>query len=379
MSILLKKSAACKYWWFVPGRSFIWSLVLSFSLLVVGTEAQTQGQVYVSGVSTIQMKRTCKNDNPRDPKDYERALRDAKVNALQAWAATKSAAVANLFADANNVLSAQLDEYLLNPYIKTQCSEKTFQVSVRAELNSSALNRVMSQSNAASGPRSRMTAVFIARKQTSIKTFDDKVTRINETQEFSEAEQSADVAGSGISASGFSSNRNVETSGGSTERKADKVEWDVFQADGLDAAVNEIFTSFGFRLIDASQVASRFTGFDTEAFKRDFGVGDDLSVATKQAAFEAISGKIPLFAICTLDVMSSDTDPVSGLVRVFVSVKGQVFQDDGMFYETVASVAPTQIAGLGPSDSVAETNALIEAAKAASQEIVNQLNAAGVQ
>jgi hypothetical protein len=71
--------------------------------------------------------------------------------------------------------------------------------------------------------------------------------------------------------------------------------------------------------------------------------------------------------------LGADDDPISGRVRVYASVKAQVFQDDGLYYETVASVAPTQAQGYGPSESVAQTNALISAAELASREIVNQL------
>ena len=56
-----------------------------------------------------------------------------------------------------------------------------------------------------------------------------------------------------------------------------------------------------------------------------------------------------------------------------------MYQDDGLFYETVASVAPTQRKAAGQSESAAETDALVLAAKAASTEIVNQLNAQGIQ
>ena len=74
-----------------------------------------------------------------------------------------------------------------------------------------------------------------------------------------------------------------------------------------------------------------------------------------------------------------DTDPGSGLKRVYATVMAQVYQDDGLFFETVASVKPTQFAGLGPNETVAETNALIKAAESASNEIVQQLNAAGIR
>ena len=77
--------------------------------------------------------------------------------------------------------------------------------------------------------------------------------------------------------------------------------------------------------------------------------------------------------------MGADTDPRNGNPKVAVSGKAQVYQDDGLFYETVASVAPTTEYGSAQSASVAETNALINAAKLASTEIVNQLNAQGIQ
>ena len=67
------------------------------------------------------------------------------------------------------------------------------------------------------------------------------------------------------------------------------------------------------------------------------------------------------------------------LFRTAVSVKAWVYQDDGLFYVTVASVAPTVEYGEAESETVAELNALVNAAKLASTEIVNQLNAQGIQ
>lgn len=343
--------------------------------------AQTvYAQNWAQGRASVEMKKQCNDKRPRKQEDYDKALSDAKINAMRSWTAQKSTAFADLFQSSEQEIVDQIDTYLLNPAIKSKCDKKTFTISIRAEVNESALAQLMASNKPqVSGPRSRMTAVFVARKQMSVKSYDAKVTKISETQEFSEAEQSADVSGSGMSASGYSSSRTVNTTGGSTERKSDKIVWDVFQADGLDSAVNETFSSFGFRVIDSSQVAGRFPGFDVNAFREEFGVGDDLTPETKNAAFNAIAGKIPLLVISTVDVLSADTDPVSGLIRVYVSVKAQVYQDDGLFFETVASVAPTQESGQGPSASVAETEALINAAKRASTEIVNQLNAQGIQ
>ena len=356
------------------------AIFLSFSMLCAsGLSLPAFAQSYAQGSASIEMKKKCKDDRPRKQEDYDLALRDAKRNAIRSWTAQKSTSFAELFQSSEQEIMDEIDNYLLNPYIKSKCDSKTFTLSVRSEVNESALAQLMaSKKPQPTGPRSRMTAVFVARQQTSVKTFDAKVVQINETEEFSEAEQSADVSGAAMSASGYTSNRSVQTSGGSTTRKQDQIEWDVFQADGLDATVNETFASFGYRTVDASQVAGRFPGFDLDAMRAEFGVGNDLNDDTKNAAFNAIAGKIPILVIATVDVLGADDDPVSGQKRVYVSVKAQVYQDDGLFYETVASVAPTQEQGLGPSESVARTNALIGAAKLASTEIVNQLNAKGI-
>jgi hypothetical protein len=359
----------------------LWAVVLSLYLLCAGgLPIAANAQSYAQGSASIEMKRKCKDDRPRKSEDYDSALIDAKRNAIWSWTAQKSISFAGLFQSSEQEIMDQIDKYLLNPYIRSRCDSKTFTLSVRSEVNESTLAQLMaSKKPQPANPRSRMTAVFVARQQTNVKTFDAKVVQINETEGFSDAEQSADVAGGSMSASGNTSNRTVQTTGGSSERKENQIEWDVFQADGLDAAVNETFASFGYRTVEASQVAGRFPGFDLDAMRAEFGVGNVLKDDTKHAAFNAIAGKIPLLVIATVDVLGADEDPVSGLQRVYVSVKAQVYQDDGLFYETVASVAPTQEQGSGPSESVALTNALVSAAKRASSEIINQLHANEVQ
>jgi hypothetical protein len=257
---------------------------------------------------------------------------------------------------------ADIDRYLLNANVKQKCKGKELQIAVRAEVNEGAISQLMaSKRTAVQGSRSRMTAVFVARRQASVKSYDAKVTKISEQKEFSEAEQTADVSGASMSASGMSSTRTVNTTGGSTERKANKIAYDVFQADGLDAAVNQTFASSGYRAIDASQVAGRFPDFDLNALRAEFAVGDDLSPETKNAAFNAIAGKIPLLVIATVDVeVGMASQNAEGIVASTVKVKGTVYQDDGLFYEVVASVAPTQVTAERRSQTSAETSALIK-------------------
>lgn len=357
-------------------------LRLSIIFTLLFSAERSVAMDFVQGRASIEMNRQCKQGKPRDVADYNRAVLKAKVDALRKWTNEQSKispAYASLFAEKEAAIVNDIDRFLLDPLVKGSCQRYSYTVNVRAGINESAISGLISGDRPEiSGPRSRMTAVFVARKKTSVKSFDAKVTSINETQEFSEAEQSANVVGESMSASGYTSNRNVVTSGGSTVQKADVYEYDVFRADGLDAAVNQTFASYGYRIIDSSQVAGRFPGFDVEAFRREFGSADQLSEATKNAAFNAISGTIPLFVLATLDVDRALDDPVSGQVRVYVTVAAQVYRDDGLFYEQVASVQPTVASDTAPTASVAETKALVSAARLASREIVNQLTLQGV-
>ena len=335
--------------------------------------------VYAQGRASIQMRKKCRDGLPRKDEDFEAALLNAKINAMRTWSARQSTAFTGLYTSSEQEILNEIDRYLLNPAQRYKCDKKTFTMAVTAQVNVEAIAGLLARKKPqTSGPRSRMTAVFVSRRQRLVKPFDDKVTKINESEEFSEAEQSAEISGSGMAASGYSSTRTVNTTGGSTERKKDEVVWEVFRADELDSAVNEIFTSFGFRVVEKSQLL-RFEGFDLNAFREEFGTGDDLTPETKNSAFDAIAGKIPLLVIATVDVLGNQPNMRNDLFRTAVSVKAWVYKYDGLFYATVAAVAPTVEYGEAENETAAELNALINAAKLASTEIVNQLNAQGIQ
>ena len=334
----------------------------------------------ITGSQNKELRYACKDGRPRKTSEYNEVLSQAKSNALRSWAAGKSVAISSLFSENEQQILTNIDDYFLNSQVDHRCNKKSFKLKVKGVVD---VNKISLLGKAApsqiSGPRSRITAVFLARKADSVKAYDTKRTSINANTTFNEGSETASMAGGGASTEGYSSTKNINESGGSSVTKADKITWNVFRPSGLDAAVNQTFSSFGFKIIDVSQVASRFPRFDLGAFKQDFAFSDDLSPDTKNNAFNAISGKIPILVIATVDVGQKDTDPGSGLKRVYATVMAQVYQDDDGWWSTVASVKPTQFAGLGPNETVAETNALIKAAESASNEIVQQLNAAGIR
>ena len=334
----------------------------------------------VEGQHSKLLKRECKDGMPRKVSDYNEVLEIAKVDAMRSWVAQGSVATGLIFAENEQKLIAEIDNYFIKPDIRVFCGEKNpklFKLIVKLTVDENKINLLGKK---VSGPRSRITALFLARRQDTVKSYDSKDTSIVEKTTITDGAESNSVSGASASSEGYSSSKDIVVTGGSSVRKADKITWNVFRASALDAAVNQTLTSFGFKPIDVSQVASRFPGFDLEAFKQDFTFSDEIDPDTKNNAFNAIAGKIPILIIATVDIGVKDIDENGGgLDRVAAVVTAQVFKDDGMFYETVASVEPTLFRGLGENQTVAETNALIKAARNASTEIVQQLNAAGIQ
>jgi len=356
------------------------ALLVLIASATLGTPSIFASENTITGVQAKELKKSCKKGRPRKTSEYDEVLAKAKVNALRSWAAGRSVATSSLFEKHQDEIITNMDDYFLNASVIHKCEGKSFRIKVRGSVDENKIALLSKFSrNALSRPRSKITAVFLARKAASVKSYQEKTTSIQSETNFSEGAELSSLSGSGASSEGYSSTKNVAETGGSTVVKADKINWDVFRPRGLEVAAKRTFSSFGFKTIEVSQVAGRFPGFDLNAFAQDYTFGDNLKPATLNNAFDAIAGEISLLVISTVDVGQKSLDPVSGKFRVFATVTAQVYKDDGFFFETVAAVGPTQYYGLGANETVAETNALIVAAEAASNEIVQQLNAAGIQ
>ncbi len=301
--------------------------------------------------------------------------------------------MSNIFSQNEGEILQNLDQYLLNTEIMNSCEKKSFRLLVVGTVD---VNRIgllgKSQSMNASGDRSRIMAVFMARKASEVKSFDDKVTKIDSKSKFNEGSETATFSGTSASTEGYSSQKNISQTGGSTVTKSDRIKWTVYRPGGLSSAIQQTFSSYKFKVVKPSQLPRRIAkinnkrgtnvdpnAFSIEDFKREFSEADGLSPETEDRALEALElVKVPLFVIGTMDVGKKNIDPKSGKVMVNVTVTAAVQYDDDGWWETVASVEPQQFAGLGIDEMSAETDALIKAAKAASNEIVQQLNAAGI-
>ena len=369
-------------------------LLMMVALMAVGTGAHAQA-VTSKGTATVTY------DRKLDAAVKDRALQDAKVNALDRYVAAQAdGAKSRNYETARAGLVASVDSYVLSATVLSEESDtkaKRYTVAIRAEIDAPRLENALVGSSAVArtptAQKSLMTFVFVARQQGSVQVFDDKVYKRvdasvagNATGDARrDATESERITGNSVSTSdkvhaseNYQANLTASvTSGGSTTAKADTVTWNVTRADEINSVMTGTFTAAGYEVVEADYV----TTLDVEAIRKGYGTGEDLSPAALQGAVRGVksAGGFRYLALGKLDVGMRDKDPATGLTRVYVTVSGKVLDVSGAYPRTVSSVGPEQFAGLGPSETVARTNALTEAAGAAAGRLVNELNARGVQ
>ena len=179
-----------------------------------------------------------------------------------------------------------------------------------------------------------------------------------------------------------SATRSLTTeTGGSSTQKSDDTTWRLIPAQSLNAQFTGVFAKAGFDVVEAAYVEPQSKGLlSVKSIERDYETGNDLSPETLRNTAQGLkNAEIPYLALGTLDVGTKDQDPSTGLVRVYVTVSGKILDLNSRFPKVVSSVGPVQFARTGPTEAVAQTNALKLAADSAARELVSQINNVGVR
>lgn len=324
--------------------------------------------------------------------ERQSALTKAKVNALQRYVADSNDAMGRMFEAREAQLTANIGSYVLDATVlsaQQDKSAKTYTVVVRADIDA---NRLMndlgsgaaSATDVAAHAHETVTFLFVARQQASVQSFDAKVYRRTDTHDGmshdTDEGESIHAHNIGTSASENRDSVSATTTGGSVTRKADKVAWQLANTDQINTIVTGVFSNAGYDVVDASQVQGASNGLlNVTAIQQAYSHGNDLPPATQVDATRGVQqAGVRYLALGTLDVGMSSTDPVSGNQRDYVTVTAKLYDVSGRFARTVASIGPTQVAGLGPDPSIAQTNALQQSAKQVAQQMVDQLNNKGI-
>lgn len=318
----------------------------------------------------------------------DEALQKAKLSAIEKFTADFSTSKMMSYEKIRPTIESHLDRYITEYKILddvTDKSAKRYSVVIDASINAALieveLQKVSAVENVSADERSYLSFVFVSRQVRSRQAFDAR--RTERTVEMTTTEETEEtyVDGDQIEFAGETMQDNMRTTGGSTLQKSDAIEYDVSSAEDINASMTRIFTSAGYEVIEAEYLQEESQGLvNVTEFIEDFRYGDDISGDTRRDAARGCRDVgVQYFAIGTLDVGTKDTDPVSGLNRVYVSVNGKVMDLKGRFPKTVASIGPVQYAGTGPDQAVARRNALRQAGEKAAMDLVAQLRAKDIK
>jgi hypothetical protein len=315
-------------------------------------------------------------------------IKQAENSALSRWASQQGGSFLKNYDLVRAQIESNLNDFVITSHVISEefnKDTKHFSVVVKVTLDDTRLINFVSDSSAVANSntadKSLLTFIFVSRRQDSIQHFDAKVFKREDRSEASEGAESESNNGGNVAFNSKSTTSNEVTTGGSSTQKTDKISYTVASTSEINTSMTEVFTTAGFEVVDAAYVEEETEGLlKVDNFKADFSAGDDISGRTQRnAAKGAKMIDLPYLAVGTLDIGLAGNDSSTGLKRVAVTVTGKMIGLSGRFPKTVAAVGPVQYAGVGPTSTEAEKNALKVASEKAAEELVNQLNAKSIK
>jgi sRNA-binding regulator protein Hfq len=360
-------------------RALIATLVLS---LMTASHIAFAGVAQIRGKVVIPYSTGLFSSAP-DASSNAAALHAAKLAAWDLYTARFNDAKMKIYLANKQKFTGNIDEFVKNLTVVDQQADAAthmLNVVVRADVNETAVDSILDSTSIASrqgtGSGSTLVFLFLAREATKAKAFDARVAQVTKTDSSKVSTEKAVDEDDTEATGSRSSDTEETTTGGSVERKRSQVTYEVTSPEDVTAAMSDVLDTSGFEVAAYDDVVANCGGVDRSSVMNEFSASDDMSGQTRRSVIAASRQcGASLFATGTIDVGVQDTDPVSGNKRVYVSVRGLVWDIRQRLPRMVASVGPVQFAGLGPDDTVATRNALSLASRAAAKTLVDQLNA----
>tara|TARA_B110000503_G_scaffold141272_1_gene234270 strand:- start:76 stop:1185 length:1110 start_codon:yes stop_codon:yes gene_type:complete len=248
-------------------------------------------------------------------------------------------------------------------------------------------NFLQSKSAAASGLESSDFAMmFIARKVSNRTKYNDKTTKVSTSSSAASSEVTMGGDDTTTASGGSEESISVESSGGSTEVKADAFVYDIDLGltNSLQSAVQEQLINAGFTPFSVDDI---LYDYDMDALEDlitngEFGDDGSLNRRTMAAIKKVVSEDgVSFFGVGLVDYRLGESNQATGEMRVPAIVSVEVFQSKGKRMKAVASVKPTAIFGEYPKGgdyTTGQIDAQNKAAKKAMETIISQLQVAGL-
>lgn len=366
----------------MPMKTLATIVLFVSALLLVTVSAWGDTPASEKGMATV----TYTGKAPT-PKDYRSAERQAQFNALERYVANSTNAESRNFKNIRQTVSADLGNYILGSSIITEQVDKnakTLSIVLRADIDTSALANAFSANSTVgktkASDRSYVTFIFVARQQASATRYGSDKSGLKASQMTENGSKNQAQTDTGAEFSDQHTRiQHTRSQSSQTQRAAD-IKYRVTSSAPVNTAMTGVFSDADYRVVSAQFLESSTNDLvDLAAFEHDFARGNQISTKTLLNAVKgAEQMHIRYLAVGTMDEGLSNTDPETGLNRVFVTVTGTLYGLSGLFPQTLVSVGPEQYSGEGPTESVAQTNALKLAAKAAATKMVQAMAAQNV-
>ena len=321
------------------------------------------------------------------------AVKAAKLDALNRYVSSMDNNSINNYQKIKSSIEANLDNFISSVSILRQEHDKRQKlifVTLRASINAPMIrNRLQQSGTAAQVPseeKSYVCSFFAARRQASVKAFDQK--RVTANRYETSNDEFEEVASNGVSTSITSDQRkeSINTTAGSTEIKSDAISWDIFPAQDLDRTIKAALATAGYKMVPAESLGAASGGLiNTDEMKIEYSQGNDLSQQTIENLNNGCA-KLGIIYVARGDVsvQPPKRDPISGLTKVTVSVSMEVNELEKTPFGTtipvnVASISSQQYSALGDSQTTAENSAIRLAAEKAGELIVAGLQNSDVK
>ena len=256
---------------------------------------------------------------------------------------------------------------------------------------------------AASGSASFMVYVFAGRQavQTvegssgggSTKVFDTKRTKIESGKSASSATEMSAQQGDTMMTAQQQESMSKTVTGGSSEKKDDIAvgntitkgsrQYEMISTKGMDATFKEVLSGNGFRPVPFNATTRKCGCSNPEIIEAELAETGDLSPDSWDMIARCLQeGKcrIPFFAVGTLDANTPMRSKVKqGMWQVKAKVTGKVIDLSGFLPVDVAAFSTRYEDGFDSADNAALEDAIKILGNTTAQEIVSQMNAAGVR
>lgn len=331
--------------------------------------------------------------------EKQQAFLNAEKNAIVRYYAKEGDSSTANFSSIEQSVMNNISNYILGASVVSQVDHKSlhmYQISLQVQLNSSLLdNAIKSASSAGKTPgyqKAKIGFFFVARRVESARDYEvrsyqrtedsyhqnlagDKTNEGNETQNLNGG--SIGVGSNDLRTEKFSDRTSdTQQSGGSHLRQATKYRYQLLTSQNLSTEFEGDFSQAGFTGIPAAFIAPKSNGLlNIEEIKNEYKTGRNIKPNTLANIANAMQlVQIPYFAIGSLNVGLPITDPNTGLKEVTVSVDATIYNVESQFPIVISAVGPEQFSGLGPTQQVALTNAIKNAANKTALDLVSRLN-----